>query len=147
MPYLDPTGGIRAVVFPDPVVAVRSWVQRAGLYERVYPRLPAKHTEKRPFLIVSESGGTGPHDRIFTRVRLQFECWAEDSDESAEAARRLASLLLVWDQYADVWNPRIIQDPTDQPDPDTGSPVHRLAAEVSFVGEEQEILSPEGERP
>ncbi|MCW1803874.1 hypothetical protein [Brachybacterium squillarum] len=144
MPYPDPAAGIRAVVFPDPVVAVRSWVRRAGLYQRVYPRLPAKHLEKRPFLIVSESGGTGPHDGIYTRVRLQFECWHEDSDESSQAARWLASLLLVWDEYEDVWNPRIIQDPTDLPDPETGAPVHRLAAEVSFVGEEQEILSTEG---
>lgn len=144
MPYPDLSGGIRALVFPDPVVAVRSWVQRAGLYQRVYPALPARHLEKRPFLIVSESGGPGPHDLVFTRVRLQFECWDEDSDESSQAARFLAALLLVWDEYDDVWNPRIIQDPTNMPDPDTGSPVHRLAAEVSFVGEDTEILSTEG---
>lgn len=143
MPYPDPAG-IRAVVFPDPVVAVRTWVRRVGLYERVYPRLPANFKQNLPFLIVRESGGAGAHDRLFTRVRLQFECWADDSDKSSKDAQRLAALLRVWDEYEDVWNPLVIQDPSDMPDPDTGTPVHRLAAEVSFVGEEEQILSTEG---
>lgn len=144
MPYPDPAAGIRGVVFPDPVVMVRGWVRAAGLYSNVYPRLPANFETRLPFLIVRESGGPGEHDRIYSRARLQFECWAADSDRSSRDARWLAALLRVWDQYADVWNPVIIQDPTDMPDPDSGTPVHRLAAEVSFVGEELPILSTEG---
>lgn len=144
MPYPDPAAGIRALVFPDPVVALRSFVTRAGLYTRVYPRLPARFEEKLPFLIVRESGGPGIHDRVYSRALLQLECWAEDSEDSSRDARWLAALLRVWDQYEDVWNPRVIQDPSDMPDPDTGTPVHRLAAEVSFVGEEEPILSTEG---
>lgn len=140
MPYPDAAAGVAAVVFPDPVVKVRAWVRRFELFDKVYPALPASHKEKLPFLIVRESGGPGVHDRIYTRVRLQFECWAEDSDQSSVHARTLAALLLAWDAYEDVWNPVIIQDPTYMPDPDSGLPVHRLAAEISFVGEDITIL-------
>ena len=140
MPYPDASAGVSAVVFPDPVVKVRAWVRRFALFDRVYPEIPAKHEEKLPFLLVRESGGPGIHDRIYTRVRLQFECWAEDSSESSEQARTLAALVLAWDAYDDVWNPTLIQDPTYMPDPDTGRPVHRLAAEISFVGEDITIL-------
>lgn len=144
MPYPDPERGIDIVVFPDPVEAVRLWVRRVGLYERVYPHVPSNALQRLPFLVVRESGGPGVHDRVFTRVRLQCECWAGDSGASSAAARRLAALIRAWDQYDDVWNPIVFQDPTDMPDPDTGTPVHRLAAEVSFVGEEEPILSTEG---
>lgn len=144
MPYPEVAGGVPVIVFPDPVVKVRSWVRRFNGFDRVYPRLPAQHLTKMPFLIVRESGGPGAHDRIYTRVRLQFECWAEDSADSSSAAQSLAALIRVWDEYDDVWNPVIIQDPTYMPDPDTGTPVHRLAAEVSFVGEDITILSTEG---
>lgn len=146
MPYPEITTGIRTVVFPDPVVKVRTWVRRFDLFDHVYPSLPANYAGKLPFLIVRESGGSGAHDRVYTRVRLQFECWAADSSDTSRAAQQLAALIRAWDQYDDVWNPLVIQDPTDMPDPDSGTPVHRLAAEVSFVGEEQEIpiLSTEG---
>lgn len=140
MPYPDAGTGVAAVLFPDPVAKVRAWVRRFELFDNVYPALPASHKEKLPFLIVRESGGPGVHDRIYTRVRLQFECWAADSDQSSTQARTLAALLLAWDAYADVWNPSIIQDPTYMPDPDSGLPVHRLAAEISFVGEDITIL-------
>lgn len=146
MAYPAITTGVHAVVFPDPVVKLRAWVQRFESFGRVYSEEPSSFATKLPFLIVRESGGPGVHDRIYTRVRLQFECWATDSAKSSAAAQQLAALIRVWDQYEDVWNPLIIQDPTDMPDPDSGTPVHRLAAEVSFVGEEQEIsiLSIEG---
>lgn len=140
MPYPDAAAGVAAVVFPDPVVKVRAWVRRFELFDNVSPALPASHKEKLPFLIVRESGGPGVHDRIYTRVRLQFECWADDSAKTSVQARTLAALLLAWDEYEDVWNPVIIQDPTYMPDPDSGLPVHRLAAEISFVGEDITIL-------
>lgn len=140
MPYPDATTGVAAVVFPDPVAKVRAWALRFAQFERVYSALPASHATRLPFVIVRESGGPGVHDRIYSRVRLQFECWAEDSDQSSTNARTLAALLLAWEEYEDVWNPVIIQDPTYMPDPDSGLPVHRLAAEISFVGEDITIL-------
>lgn len=140
MPYPDAAAGVSAVLFPDPVAQFRTWAKRFTQFERVYSALPARHAEKLPFVIVRESGGAGVHDRIYSRARLQFECWADDSGTSSENARTLAALLLAWDEYADVWNPVIIQDPTYMPDPDSGLPVHRLAAEISFVGEDITIL-------
>lgn len=142
MPYPVVSGSMRAVVFPDPVVEVRNFIRSTGLADRVFSRVPAGYEKKLPFVVVRESGGPGLYDRVFTRVRFQFECWAKESTESSDMARRLAGLLCSWDEYADVWNPRIIQNPSDMPDPDTGIPVHRLAVEVSFVGEEKEINNP-----
>ena len=144
MPY-EPIGKqITVTVFPDPVVATKTWLARFQVFDRIYSSLPADHQSKLPFLVIRESGGPGVHDRVFTRNRLQFECWAADSSDSSRLAQLLKGLLLAWDQHDDVWNPVVIQDPTDMPDPDTGLPVHRLAAEVSFVGEDHPILSAEG---
>lgn len=140
MPYPDAAAGVAAVLFPDPVVKVKDWLSSFEMFTSVYSALPADHKDKLPFLIVRESGGPGAHDRIYTRARLQFECWADKSSTSSLHARTLAALLLAWDAYDDVWNPSIIQDPTYMPDPDTGLPVHRLAAEISFVGEDITIL-------
>jgi len=144
MPYPSVDGGVAAVVFPDPIVMVRGWLRRFVGLERVYLEQPADFESKLPFVIVRESGGPGVHDRVYARVRLQFEVWAQDSMESAKGAQNAAALLRAWPEYEDVWNPQIIQDPTYMPDPDTGIPVHRLAAEISFVGEATTILSSEG---
>lgn len=132
-------GGPTVIIFPDPVEATRAWIKRFKRFERVYSALPARHAERIPFVVVRDSGGPGVHDEVFSRARLQFECWNADSADSSAAARELAAVLRAWDRYADVWRPVLIQDPTYMPDPDTGCPVHRLAVEVSFVGEEQAV--------
>lgn len=132
-------GGPTVIVFPDPVELTLAWLKRFARFTRVHSSLPANFKQRLPFVVVRDSGGPGIHDEVYSRARLQFECWAANSTESSAAARELAAVIRAWDRYEDVWRPRLIQEPTYMPDPDTGIPVHRLAAEVSFVGEEQAV--------